>query len=285
MITTLRTVALAALMMTTAAAFAQADSTKAPEYGWKHSMVAGLTLSQISFTDWSQGGDNALSWVIGLDGKSVNEQELTIWANTYKFAFGQTRLGDAGLRKTEDKIDFESILTFILNQHINPYAAVTFKSQFAPGYKYPAGIETGVSKFFDPAYLTQSVGAGWQPREEIKTRLGFSLREILASRYASLYTDDPSTPALEKSKIEGGMESVTDVEWKIDENILLTSKIEIFAPFKKFDRLDIRTDTKLTMAVNKYINAMFSLQVLNIEPFPRTQIKQTIALGFTYNVF
>ncbi len=281
----MKTVTIAALLMATTAAYTQSDTTKAPEYGWKHTMVAGLTLSQISFTDWSQGGDNALSWVIGLDGKSVNDQEVTTWTNTYKFAFGQTRLGDAGLRKTEDKIDFESILTYKLNQYVNPYAAVTFKSQFARGYKYPSGVETGVSKFFDPAYVTQSVGAGWQPVPEVKTRLGFGLREIFANEYAALYTDDPATASIEKSRIDGGMESVTDVDWKVAENILLTSKIEIFAPFNNFDRLDIRTDTKITMAVNKYINAMFSLQLLNIDPFPRTQIKQAIALGLTYNLF
>jgi hypothetical protein len=28
---------------------------------WKHSMVAGLNLSQVGFTDWAQGGENALA--------------------------------------------------------------------------------------------------------------------------------------------------------------------------------------------------------------------------------
>ncbi|MBI5474554.1 MAG: DUF3078 domain-containing protein [Ignavibacteriae bacterium] len=264
---------------------AQVDTSKAPIYGWTHSMVAGLTLSQIAFTDWTQGGDNALSWVIAVDGKSVNDQEVTNWTSTYKFAFGQARLGNAGLRKTEDKIELESVITYKLNQHVNPYGAATFKSQFAKGYKYPAGVETAVSKFFDPAYLTQSVGAGWQPIQEVKTRLGVALREVIADAYAGLYTDDPATAKVEKSKVEGGLESVSDVEWKMAENILLTAKLELFAPFKKIDRVDLRGDTKVTMTVNKYISAMFSVQVLNIEPFPRTQLKESISLGFTYNVF
>ncbi len=78
---------------------------------------------------------------------------------------------------------------------------------------------------------------------------------------------------------------MTDVEWKLADNILFTSKLELFAPFKKIDRVDIRGESKLTMSVNKYISAMLSVQVLNIEPFPRTQVKESISLGFTYNVF
>lgn len=268
-------------------AFGQSDT--AATYGWKHTMTAGVNVSQISFTNWSGGGDNALSWTLVLDGKSAQDEEKTTWVTTYKFAFGQARISDKGLRKTEDRIDVESILTFKMNQYVNPYAAVTIKTQFARGYKYDspaAGINTPVSQFFDPAYLTQSVGAGWQPLSELKTRIGAALRETFADRFAALYTDDPETQGeVEKSKVEGGAESVTDLEWKIAENVLFTSKLEVFAPFRKFDRLDIRTDAKLTFTVSKYIAAMVNVQVVNIEPFPRTQVKETIALGLTYNVF
>lgn len=273
------------LALSSANAIAQTDSVKVPPYGWKIEMVAAVTLSQIAFTNWTAGGDNALAWALTADGKSVDEQEKTTWTNNYKFAFGQARLGDGNLRKTDDKIDLESILSYKMTQYVNPYAAVTFKSQFAKGFKYTNNIETPVSKFFDPAYITQSVGAGIQATKEIKTRLGFALRETFANQFAAIYTDDPSTPGIEKSKVEGGIESVTDVDWKIADNILFTSKLELFAPFKTIDHIDIRSDNKLTMAVNKYITANVAVQLLNIAPFPRTQVKETIAIGFTYNVF
>ncbi len=279
--------AFAALIFFSLTAFAQTDTVKAPVYGWTHGMVAGLTLAQIGFTDWESGGDNALSWALALDGKSVRDEEKTNWSNSYKFAFGQARISDGGLRKTDDKIELESIFTYKLNEYVNPYAGVTFKSQFAKGYKYnqpPTGNDIAISAFFDPAYITQSVGAGWQATKEIKTRLGFALRETFSKLYG--YADDAETPVtIETSKVEGGLESVTDVDWKIADNILFTSKFELFAPFKTIDRVDIRSDNKLTMTVNKYITAIASVQFLNISPFPRTQIKEVIAIGLTYNVF
>lgn len=76
--------------------------TDTPEFGWKHSLVAGLTLTQIAFTDWVQGGENALACTISADGKSVEDQLTLNWSTSYRFAFGQTRLGSQGLRKTDE---------------------------------------------------------------------------------------------------------------------------------------------------------------------------------------
>lgn len=79
---------------------------------WKHSVVSGITLSQVAFTDWAQGGENALAWTLLLEGKSEFDKEDLNWSNAYKFAYGQTRLGEQGLRKTDDKIDMQSVITW-----------------------------------------------------------------------------------------------------------------------------------------------------------------------------
>ncbi|HEX9658240.1 MAG TPA: DUF3078 domain-containing protein [Bacteroidota bacterium] len=260
------------------------DTAKVPVYGWTHNAVAGLTLSQVSYTDWSQGGDNALAWAATINAKSVDDLEEINWTNGYKFAFGQARLSDQGLRKTDDKIDLESILTYKTGSYINPYGAVTFKSQFATGYKYDAGVKTAVSAIFDPAYLTQSAGVGYQPIPQIKTRLGAGVREVLTSKYPA-YADDPSTPEIETTKIDGGFESVTDIEWKLAENIALLSKLELFAPFNTLDEIVVRSDNTIVAKVNEYITVNLNVQLLQ-EPTitRRTQVKETLAIGLSYTL-
>ena len=82
------------------------------------------------------------------------------------------------------------------------------------------------------------------------------------------------------------MESITEVEWSFEENILLTSKLELFAPFKTFDKIITRDVTTVTAKVSKYVTAILNVQFIN-EPkvSPRTQIKETIALGLSYTIF
>src|SRR5690349_6276412 len=115
----------AVFLLLTTRSYAQAD-TATPVYGWKHTLVSGLTLTQIAYTDWAQGGDNALAYAMGIEGKSADDELNTNWTTSYKLGFGQARLGGKGLRKTEDKIDLETILTYKLGTYINPYTAATF---------------------------------------------------------------------------------------------------------------------------------------------------------------
>ncbi len=262
------------------------EQSPAPQFGWKHSLVTGLTLTQVSFTDWAAGGENALSWAFSADGKSIRDEEMTNWSNSYMLAFGQTRLGEQGFRKTDDKIELESIITYKLGVYVNPYAATTLKSQFAKGFVYNAtGTRTQVSAFFDPAFLTQSVGASYQPTKEIKTRLGVALREVLTQDF-NQYADDPTTTEVEKVRVDGGFESVTDVEWQLEENLLFTTKLEMFAPIKTLDEVVVRSTSSIAAKVNKYVTAILNVQFINEKRVtPRTQVKETLALGLSYALF
>ena len=247
---------------------------------WKHSVVAGLTATQVSYTDWAQGGENALAWTATLDGKSSLLPANYDWTTTYNFAYGNTKLGTQGIRKTDDKIDIASTLTYKVDVYVNPYIAATFKSQFSKGYTYDAlGNATEISDFLDPGFLTQSAGAGYQPIPEVKTRLGAALREIVTNKFVN-YSGG------EKTQVEGGLESVTEVDAKVDDNLFFKAKLELFSAFKKMDEVVVRSDNTLTAKVSKYLSTIINVQFIQERPItPRTQVKQTIALGFSYVLF
>ena len=274
------------LMLSMDALAQEAEQAPRQEYGWKHGLVAGFTLTQVSYTDWAQGGENSLSYTGSADGKSVNDQPSTSWTNEYRFAFGQSRLGQQGLRKTDDKIDLSTVLTYKFGGYIDPYAAATLKTQFAGGFSYDAaGNATQISAFFDPAFLTQSVGASYQVSKEIKTRLGPALREIITRNF-NQYADDPSTAGVEKTKVDAGLESVTNVDWQIEENLQFSSQLELFAPFKKLNEVVVRNNNTLAAKVGKYITVIFNVQLINEKQIsPRTQVKEALALGLSYTLF
>lgn len=263
---------------------AQAQDQAKPAHGWKHSLAGALGLTQVAFKDWRQGGEGAVAWAFTVDGRSTNDQAKTNWSNAYKFAFGQTKTGKQDARKTDDRIDLETILTYNMDLYVNPYMAVTLKTQFARGYKYDEhGGRTPVSQFFDPANLTQSAGLGYQPVAQVKTRIGVAVREILTHKFPA-YADDPQTQdKIEKTRVDGGLESVTDLEWKPGANLLLRSRVELFAPFKDVGQTAARSDNTFAVKMGKYVSVGLSVQVVN-DPAasPRTQIKEAITLGLSY---
>lgn len=266
-----------------AAQDASADAAKL----WDHSLTGTVAMSQVAFKDWAQGGESALAWTLNFDGKSERKGATTNWTTSYKTAFGQTRQGDRGFRKTDDKIDLETVLIYKVGTYINPFVSATLKTQFANGIRYDANdVETVVSRFFDPAYLTQSVGVGYQPLPQVKTRLGAALRETTTRRFTR-FSDNPNTAKIEDFRVNGGLESVTNVDWNLSSNIIFKGKLEVFQGVTGSQKDPvIRTDTTLVMSVNKYISANINMQVLRDKlSSPDTQIKQALSVGLNYSVF
>ena len=262
---------------------AQAD-TAAPR-GWRHAVVAGVNLTQASFTNWAAGGENSLAYSLLLNGLSANEGDQFDWLNNYKLTFGQARLSSQGIRKTEDEIYFESLLLYKMRLHLNPYASITFRTQFAPGYKYEGdGSNIQVSKFFDPASLSQSVGMAYRPVPEVITRLGVGMREVLTSTF-NQYADDPKTTETEKTRVLGGAEWVTDVNWEFYDNMKYVSKLEVFSPFTTPEKMTVRWDNGISAKVNTYVNVLLNVQILYDEvTIARTQIKQGLSIGLSYTL-
>jgi hypothetical protein len=271
----------AGILLLAAAAGAEEETAPAPP--WTHKLVGGVTVTQVAMKDWAQGGEEALAWTLSLNGSSTYDENKLNWASSYKFTFGQTKLGDQGIRKTDDRIDLESVLTYKMGTYVNPYVSATLKSQFAKGYNYGAKPKVALSQFFDPAYLTQSAGVGYQPIPEVKTRLGLAVREIITRDFNS-FSDDEETAKIEKSKVDGGLESVTDASWQMAENLLLTSKLEIFAPLAAIDETVVRSDNTAAVKVNKYVTVNLNVQIVNDDSASdKTQIKEALALGLSYN--
>ena len=275
--------ALIFILMLSMSLMAQEKEEKKPEYGWKKEMVGNLNFTQNKFDNWSQGGEDSWSWQLDINAKFENDQEKYNWSNTGKFSFGQTQIGDADSRKAADEIKLESVYTYKMSLYINPYIAVTGKTQISKGYQYNDTSRFAISDFLDPGYFTQSAGIGYKPNEMIKTRLGAALKETVADKYG--FADDPSTTKFEKTRTEVGAESVTDLEYKVSENILFKSKLEMFSTLDAINEVDVNWDNLITAKVAEYINVSFNLNLFYDRNISKSrQLKQTLAVGLSYSL-
>jgi hypothetical protein len=262
---------------------AQETEEKKPEFGWKKEMVGNLNFTQNKFDNWSQGGEDSWSWQLDINAKFENDQEKYNWSNTGKFSFGQTKIGDADSRKAADEIKLESVYTYKLGEYVNPYASLSGRTQISQGYTYTDTSKISISNFLDPGYFTQSVGVGYKPNETIKTRIGAALKETVADKYP--FADDPATARIEKSRVEFGAESVTDLEYKVSENIVFKSKLEMFSNFESLNQIDANWDNLITAKVSEYINVSFNLNVFYDRDISISrQLKQTLAVGLSYSL-
>lgn len=252
---------------------AQEAAEGQPKYGWKNEIVGNLNLTQASFSNWEQGGENSLAWQINLTTNFTLDQEKDNWTNTGKVTLGYAKVGGNEARKSADELKLESVYNRKISQFLNPFVAVTAKTQFLSGFQYDENNKkTKISEFLDPGYFTQSVGVGYTPNEQIKTRLGIMVKETVTDIFP------------EESKIEPGITSVTDFKRKFEENVLFTSRMEIFSDLEAFDRIDILWENNLTLKVSKFVNVNVNVDLLYDKDISeKRQLRQVLAVGFTYS--
>jgi hypothetical protein len=252
---------------------------------WTPALILGINISQIALSNWTQGGDNSVSWTFitnaGLNYPGTN------WSmrNNLKLAYGRTKLGSDDFRTNDNELYLESVVSKNVGWAIDPYFSNTVRTAIASGYSYDSVPAVKIANFFDPGYITQSLGFTYEHLKSFNTRLGVAVQEVITNKYTQ-YSDDKETTEIEKFKLETGVECVTNAEYTVAENLLAKSLLRLFSRFESFDVWDVRWDNVITAKINKFLNVNFTvLLIYEKQQTVKTQVKEALQLGFTYSLF
>lgn len=263
----------------------QTDTVETKQKHWFPSTILGINLSQVAFKDWSQGGENALAWTLTLNGGLKYVDTNFQVNNNIKAAYGQTKLGGQDLRITDNEIYIENIFVLKLVWITDPFFSNTVRTPITKGYKYNDDSKEEIADFFDPGYVTQTIGFTYQNGKIFKTRLGIALQETFTDKHRK-YSDDLKTKdKLEAFKLQTGIESTSSLQLTIDKNVIWKSDLRLFSTFEQIDVWDVRWDNVITGAVNNHLNVMFNFQLLYQESqSKKLQLKEGIQIGITYKI-
>jgi len=274
---------------TTQSAAAQAlpDTTQVI---WKQSLGARLSATQASFSNWAEGGLNALALSGTLNG--TFERISPAWRQLYdvRFSLGVVKQDTLALRKAEDVIRLAASLQYRGGGFFgifNPTLSADVRTQFAPGYNYaknPFGDgrqpPVKVSDLFSPAIFNQALGLTYQPDSWFRQRLGVGAKEtiVLLERLRVLYGLAPDQAV----RFEVGVESRTEVDQQIFENVRLKSRLGLFGAFNKPDLPDMLWENLFEMQVNSWLGTTLEVVALYDRDISRrVQLKEVFTLGVT----
>lgn len=271
------------LLLVAMSSFSMSDSLLQSK--WQYAGVAGLNISQIALENWSQGGDNALAFtLLGNFGAKYVDSPWT-FNNGLKVAFGRTKLGQDEFRTNDNEFFLETILSRSFGWVVDPYISNTIRTVISKGFDYKKVPATQTSQFFDPGYITQSIGFLYNKIPNVSTRLGIGFQETVTNKFNS-YSDDPKTAEVEKFKLDTGVESVTEALYNIEENVTFGSKLRLFSRFNQIDVWDVRWDNLITAQISKYFNVNLNvLLIYEKQQSPKTQLKEALQFGITYTLF
>jgi hypothetical protein len=277
--------------------------------GWKKGGVFAVNLSQTSLTNWAAGGQNSLA-INGLFSAFINyKMNKSVWDNSLDIGYGLLKQGSgSGFMKTDDKFDFLS--KYGHKAFKNTYYAFlfNFKTQMAPGYKYPDKTNT-ISDLFSPAYLLVALGMDFKPNAYFSAfiapltgKFTFVTDQRLSD--AGAFGVAPGKKTL--SELGGYMRAIyskNDFKSEFMKNVSFTTKIDLFSNYlKKPQNIVVNWETQIALKVNKFISANFNTQLIYDDkikvPFDKNrngsieldegirskvQFKEILGVGFSYN--
>lgn len=281
---------LLSVMVATIAISQTADTTKL----WTNGFKASLTFNQVSLTNWAAGGENSLGANTFLNLFANLKQGKTTWDNSLDLAYGMVKLGDANVRKSDDKIDLVSKLGHnVINKNLFLSANLNFKTQFAEGYNYP-NDSVIISKFMAPGYVMLGLGLEYKPYPFLSISflpLTGRLTIVNDTSLALTYGLDRG----DKIKPEFGAAFKVTFEKDVFTNVNLKSKLDMFSNYlDQPQNIDINWEAMLIMKVNKFISTYIGVQTIYDHDIqimdkdgktgPRTQFKQIFGVGLTYSI-
>jgi hypothetical protein len=275
------------LVILSSTAFAADETEEKKDTLWVPKGIVGLNLSQISFKNWTQGGDNAISFTFFSNFGIDYIADIWKWRTSLKFTYGRSKIGNEGYKTNDNEIFLESTLNRSVGWLLNPYFGITARTAVAAGFDYDVTPAEQIVGFLDPFYLTEGIGLMYDQIPNFTTRLGLGFKQTFADEFNSKYTDDPDTPGdTESFKNETGIESVTEFEWVFLENMAYKGYLRLFGRFEDISVWDVRWDNTITAKINDYFNVNINvLLIYDVDESLKTQLKEAFQLGISYSLF
>ena len=291
----------------------RADAPTKKDSLWTAQGRFNLGIGQTSFTNWAAGGDNNINITSALLYDLNYKKEVVSWNSNLDLRYGTLLFMGKKPKKTEDQIHMSSKLGYELDSNWNMSFLFNFDSQFSNGYKYP-NDSIPISRFMAPAYILLGIGADYKPNEKLSVLLSpYTNKITIVNDYAlaakGSFGMEPEVkdsmgnvlvPASRFRNEPGGYIKI-NYQNTFGKVFKMSARLELFSSyFEKPENLDVRCNFIAQYKFSERTALTFTLDVLYDEDAiiredidgdgveeevgPRTQVKQSLALGLAFKL-
>ena len=248
-----------------------------------------LMLNQAAFSNWVGGGANNVGWLVGVNYNFTYQKDKDLWENNIILGYGRNNTQGLGNRKTQDNINISTNYGRAISKNWYVSAGASFISQFDSGYadgNNPSAAK--ISSFMAPGYLNIGAGFTYKPNEDFtltlrpaNARMTFVLDKDLQYKVNYGLKNDG-----DGMLFQFGFYADASYKVKLMENIHLTNKAWLFSNYLDHpERIAMGYSGILNLKINKYISSNITLDlVYDHNQIRKVQLKQTLGLGFAYNI-
>jgi len=287
---------------------------------WRKQAQFGFGLNQASFSDnWRAGGVSSVAFASFVYANANYLRNKTSWDNSFKFDYGVLKNKNQNLRKNTDIILIDSKFGHKVAKNWNLFGSLNLLTQLDAGFEYQREFKDAngnvvevrdnlISKFFAPAFFTQSLGIEYKPVKYFWIRFGAgSMRQtfVFEERFNNNRAIDLNGNGIINEPTDGFSPQVnygvaegksirnevgllvleSEFNKEVAKNIIIQAHYWSFTTYENPAATDIRLDIALIAKINKYANVRLAASLLyDQDQDLKTQYAQSFTLNFAMNL-
>jgi hypothetical protein len=252
--------------------------------GWNKKGIATVLVNQASFTNWMAGGQSSISGNAAIKYDFNYKSDTWTWDNKLTANYGLTKINGQELQKTDDRLEFNSLLGKKASGEWYYSGFFNFKTQFDSGFDQ-ADTSVKKSHFFSPAYLQFGPGMLWKRNDNMKINIAPATSKVILV-HKHFTEKGPSFGVLqgESSRYEFGAAINAYYKFSLMENVTAENILNLYTNYMEdAQNVDLDYTLNIVMKVNKYLTTNFAYQTIyDDNAFPGFQTRQVIGIGVNY---
>ncbi|CAM3920973.1 MULTISPECIES: DUF3078 domain-containing protein [Flavobacterium] len=267
--------------------------------GWKTTGNFVFLFNQSAFNnEWLGGGTSNIAGNAGLNYDFNYKTSDLIWDNKFIASYGLTKIKGQETTKSDDRIEFTSLVGKKAKGYWFYSAFLNFKTQMDVGFKKvtndngtPAVLtddfdqRVTISHFFSPAYLQAGPGLLWKKSDNLKFNFApATSRLIFVHKHFTEFGSAFGVEQGKSSRFEFGAAVNGYYKFNIMENVSMENILNLYSNYlDKPQNVDIDYQMNLVMKINKYISTNIAFQAIyDDNAIGAFQIREVFGLGFNY---
>lgn len=263
--------------------FSQETEEEGPKQGWTRTGNFSLLLNQSSFSNWAAGGQDNISGTLGINYDFNYVKEDITWDNKLIVAYGLSKLQDQDVQKTDDRLEFNSLVGKKAKGFWYYSWFFNAKTQMDVGYDKDSGIET--SHGFSPTYLQTGPGMLWKKSDNLKINIApATARLIIVDDHFTEFGESFGVEQGDNTRFEFGASIGAYYKINLMANVSMENILNLYSNYLEDPQnVDIDYTMNIVMKVNKYLSANLSFQTIyDDNAYEGFQIREVFGVGVNF---
>lgn len=281
----------------------ETEATDRPD-GWVKQGTVSLLFNQSAFSNWVSGGTSSIAGNANVNYDFNYKKGDLTWDNRIMLGYGMTKNKGEKFRKTDDRIELNSLVGKKAFGNWSYSFFVNFKTQFTDGFDYDNDLNRNyaTSGLFKPAYLTFGPGMLWKKHENLKvniapltSKMTFISGEVwqydgtdttvndgfISSKDVEMFGVD----AGKSMNYELGFYASAYYKLQLMENVSMENILAAYSNYLEDPQnVDIDYTMNLVMQINKYLSTNLTVQAIyDDNAFQGLQLREVFGLGVNFN--